>query len=223
MQTYLSQTNKEEVKMWIQTVLIAYLKKESENQGEIEHIIDYLNSPQAPKRLVRMSYDQAKASTDKWLKAMVKRGDNIIETDEDVKIILKSKSTGYRLVKLIGENAFKREGFLMKHCVASYANKTDTEVYSLRDSNNNPHCTIEVQQKNGQIAQIKGKGNGPIHPNYIRYVLKILKYFKMEIRDSEMQNLGYFLPSDGLRSFIDSNFQEFQYISFQSKNMFIKK
>lgn len=223
MQTYLSQTNKEEVKMWIQTVLIAYLKKESENQGEIEHIIDYLNSPQAPKRLVRMSYDQAKASTDKWLKAMVKRGDNIIETDEDVKIILKSKSTGYRLVKLIGENAFKREGFLMKHCVASYANKTDTEVYSLRDSNNNPHCTIEVQQKNGQIAQIKGKGNGPIHPNYIRYVLKILKYFKMEIRDSEMQNLGYFLPSDGLRSFIDSNFQEFQYISFQSKKYVYQK
>ena len=223
MQTYLKQTTKEEVKSWIQTTLTSFLKKNQENQGEIEHIIDYLNSAQAPQRLIRMSYDQAKASTDKWLKAMVKRGDNIVETDADVEIILRSKSTGFRLVKLVGENAFKREGFLMKHCVASYAGKTDTEVYSLRDANNSPHCTIEVQQKNGEIAQIKGKGNGSIHPRYIRYVLKILKYFKMEIRDSEMQNLGYFLPSEGLRSFIDLNFKSFQYISFQSKKYIYQK
>ena len=223
MQTYLKQTTKEEVKSWIQTTLTSFLKKNQENQGEIEHIIDYLNSPQAPKRLIRMSYDQAKASTDKWLKTMMKRGNNIVETDADVEIILRSKSTGFRLVKLVGENAFKREGFLMKHCVASYAGKTDTEVYSLRDANNSPHCTIEVQQKNGEIAQIKGKGNGSIHPRYIRYVLKILKYFKMEIRDSEMQNLGYFLPSEGLRSFIDLNFKSFQYISFQSKKYIYQK
>lgn len=219
MNQYLTQTNKEEVKNWISTTLVAYLKKQPENQSEIEHIIDFLNSDRAPTRLSKMSYAQAQASAAKWMATQIKKGGNIIETEEDVKVVLRSRSTGFVFVQLIGENAFKREGFLMGHCVASYFNKKDVAVYSLRDAQNNPHCTIEVNKEsnNDKVNQIKGKGNGPIHPNYIKYVIKILKYFKMDVRDSEMTNLGYICPSNDYLTYLNNNFEGMKYISFRNK------
>jgi hypothetical protein len=62
----------------------------------------------------------------------------------------------------------------MSHCVASYYGR-DTVIYSLRDSNNNPHCTIEDGN------QIKGKGNGSVDPKYIDYVVKFLEKLGMTV------------------------------------------
>lgn len=198
---YLEQVKNEEVKLWINTVLKNYLKKNPENQGEIEHILDYLQSEDAPTRLKKMSYIQAKSNTEKWMNKLKKKGNNIVELDEDVKPLIKWKD-GMRLVQLVGENAFKREGFLMSHCVASYTNKQGVKVYSLRDKNNNPHCTIEVVgDKN--VNQIKGKGNGPIHPKYIKYIIKVLKKtFNMEVKENEMRNLGYYVAPEGFLDFM---------------------
>lgn len=189
---YLSQTNKQEVKTWISTALAKRLNKDpsKDNQSEIEHIIDYLNSDRAPVRLQKMSYIQAKVNTDKWLTSLQKKGRNLVDTDTDVEIVKRYKS-GLRLVKLVSENSYKREGTLMGHCVASYYGKKDTTIYSLRDFNNNPHCTIEILNNGRDINQIKGKGNGSIHPNYIKTIIAVLKHFKLEVRDSEMGNLGY--------------------------------
>lgn len=188
---YLEQTKKEEVKLWINQVLSSYLKKNEENQGEIEHILDFLHSDKAPKRLKKMSYPTAKVQAEKWVKSLAKKGDNIIEVEgKDYKVVKRYYPSGYKFVKLVSENSFKREGNLMSHCVASYYNKDNVKIYSLRDEQNKPHCTIEVYgDKN--INQIKGKGNGSIHPKYIKYVISILKYFKMEVRESELNNLGY--------------------------------
>ena len=174
----------EEVINWIKTNLNNYLKKNEENLSEIEHIIDYLASKDAPKRLKKMSYKEAKSNTDKWNKKLQKQGNKIVETEEDIKIVLELEK-GFKWVKLISENSYKREGFLMSHCVASYFDK-DVEIFSLRDNKNKPHCTIEKNQ------QIKGKGNGNIHPKYINYVVSFLEWTGMEVRDSEMKNLGYF-------------------------------
>lgn len=185
----------EEVKYWITRNLNNYLKKNEENQSEIEHIIDFLQSDMAPVRLRKMSYVQAKTSAEKWNNLLKKRGATIQETESDVKTFIKLTS-GYRFVQLLGENAFKREGALMSHCVSSYFGKTNTKVYSLRDPQNNPHCTIEVVGNNDQIQQIKGKGNGSIHPNYIGKVLIFLKKLNIPVRDSELQNLGYININD---------------------------
>ncbi|MBV6514203.1 MAG: hypothetical protein FMNOHCHN_03793 [Ignavibacteriaceae bacterium] len=207
-QMYENYAKTEKAKSWVRTVLAKTVQKreQSLDQAEVEHIIDYLDSSSSPARIDRMTYDQAKSNTDKWLKAQIKKGEHILETDEDVEVVLRGKKSGFKLVRLVGEAAFKREGFLMSHCVASYANRKDTEVYSLRDEKNMPHCTIEVTRgADRRINQIKGKGNGPIHPKYIRYVLRILKYFKVEVRSSEMSNLGYITLSDDYWKFLDSN------------------
>lgn len=180
---------KAEVKYWIQHNLTNYLKNNEENQTEIEHIIDYLQSDMAPERLRKMSYSQAKSNASKWNELLQKRASSIQENEDDVKPFIKFKS-GFRFVQLVGENAFKREGAEMRHCVASYYNKSNTKVYSLRDVFNKPHCTIEVVGDNN-IQQIKGKGNGSIHPNYIGKVVKFLEKLNVPVRTSELQNLGY--------------------------------
>ena len=166
--------------------LIEWSKKQSKHfdkatTEEVEHILDYL--VQSGKKLERMSYKQAKELADKWTKSLQKKGKGIIETDEDTELV-HDFGDGFKIVKLVGENAYKREGFLMSHCVADYYGK-DVVIYSLRDKDNMPHCTMEKDQ------QVKGKGNGDIHPKYIGYVVTFLEKIGMTVGDSEMKHLGY--------------------------------
>jgi hypothetical protein len=168
-----------------------------------------------------MSYLEAKKGAVKWVNALRKKGKHIMETEQDVKTEIDFKN-GVKLVQLVGKSAFEREGFAMSHCVASYYNKDNTKVFSLRDAKNNPHCTIEVKGDD-TVQQIKGKGNGSIHPKYIKYILKTLKHFGMEVRDSEMQNLGYVnLDSitDGLNAYIEKHFDNVKYIMFNGTKYF---
>lgn len=188
-ENYLEQALNDEVKLWVSRNLKNYLEKNAENRDEIEHIIDYLNSPEAPPRLQKMSYLQAKSNADKWLKSQVKKGKTIDEKESDVEVFL-DFGDGFKIVKLIGENAYKKEGFLMGHCVASYY-QGRSEIYSLRDKNCNPHATIEVIIERGRINQVKGKGNGSIHPLYIRYILAFFSQINLEVESYELGRLGY--------------------------------
>lgn len=201
------QNFEEKVIEWVQINLKNYLKNNIENQSEIEHILDYLNSNKAPKRIKFMSYDEAKRGAEKWVKTLNKKAANIIETEEDVEIIKIWKS-GFKLVRLKGEAAFKREGKLMRHCVASYYGKDSVKIYSIRDEQNNPHCTMEVDDS-GYGNQIKGKGNGAIHPKYIKYVLKSFKHMGLEdLRSSEMDNLGYTVLKEDFSKFLYKHFEQ---------------
>ena len=166
---------------WVKTTLKNAIEKKEKTTEEVEHILDYL--VQADKKLERMSYEQALKLTLAWDKTQQKKGNGIEEKPEDTELLMDFKD-GFKIVKLIGKNAYKREGFLMRHCVASYCGK-NVEIYSLRDKDNMPHCTMEKNQ------QIKGKGNGDIHPKYIDYVVKFLEKIGMTVGDSEMRHLGY--------------------------------
>lgn len=185
-----------EVISWVNTTLSAYIKKDTTpSQSEIEHVLDYLCSNEGPKKLIRMSYEQAKEKASAWLKTQKKKGMDIKESKEDTETIYKFDD-GSRIAKLIGLPAFKREGFLMSSCVASWHGKSDRFVYSYRDKENNPHATFEVVNNGKDIQQIKGKGNGPIHPKYIHPILKFLESINFKVRDVEMKNLGYWkLPN----------------------------
>lgn len=164
---------------------------------QAEHILDWIAAKNPPK-LFKMTWKEALSSSEKWTKTEQKKGANIGETPEDTKLFMEVGK--FRIVQLIGENAFKREGHLMRHCVASYYGKSGLKIYSLRDATNEPHCTFEVVGENN-VNQVKGKGNGPIHPNYIEPVVKFLEKLGMEIRDSEMKNLGYMNIEKYVKSF----------------------
>lgn len=178
-----------EVLGWCETVLAARAKKKAVDQTEAEHIIDFLISDAAPKRLRKMSYAQAKSGADKWTKAQQKKGRDLVDSPEDLEAI-HDFGDGTKIVKLLTKKAYQREGFFMAHCVGSYAPESMT-VYSYRDAKNEPHATFEVAKSDGEIRQIKGKGNGPIHPRYIDPILTFLKAIGMDIRPHDMKNLGY--------------------------------
>lgn len=180
-----------EVCDWINTVLENQAKRGPLDQAEVEHILDYLVSDAAPSRLRRMSYYQAKAAAEKWSKANQKHGRDIIETETDVEVIHPFED-GSRIVRLLTKNAYQREGFLMSHCVGGYnPSSQDFHIYSYRDKKNIPHATFELRKNGNQIVQIKGKGNGSIHPRYIHPILAFLQKVGVKVRSSEMGNLGY--------------------------------
>ena len=162
------------------------LNLENKQQGEVEHIIDYLIFKDFSS-LQWASYDLLKAKSQKWINQL---SQNVASIDEeygiDIEIVLDFED-GFKIVKLVSESAYRREGALMSHCVASYFGK-NVEIYSLRDEMNKPHCTIEKD------TQIKGKGNQEISIKYILYIVKFLEWTGMKVRDNEMKNLGYIVP-----------------------------
>ena len=218
MKKYLQQTEINEVKTWISVNLVNYLKNNPEDIGEIEHIIDYMNSNDSPNRLKKMSYNQANISAKSWITKLNNQAAKIYETEIDTKVIINFDG-GNKLVQLVTKDSFIREGKLMGHCVASYHNKSNCFVYSLRDIANMPHCTIEVMKDNDNINQIKGKGNGSIHPKYIKYILKSLKKIGKEIKESELTYLGYddTTQIDGLLDFLEANFTGIKFLMFNNK------
>ena len=185
MQQYIEYTKHiggdEYLQKWVSTVLKNELAKETKTTEEVEHILDFL--VQYKKKIQRMSYKDAKRLSDAWMKTQIKKGNNIIELPTDTEVVLDFKD-GFKIVKLVGEKAYKREGFLQRHCVASYYGN-GKEIYSLRDKDNVPHATFE------RDAQIKGRGNGDISPKYIDYCIKFLEHIGMTVGDSEMKHLGY--------------------------------
>lgn len=183
---------REEVILWINQILSSSIKKKkAPNQSSIEHILDYLISDAAPKRLLKMSVEQAKVQSDKWSNNNQKKGRNLLDTDKDIQSIHQYPD-GSGIVKLLSKTSYQREGHLMGHCLGGYSPRADIEIYSYRDSKNNPHATFEVQKQGNSITQIKGKGNGPIHPRYIMPILDFLTSIGQVPRPSEMKNLGYY-------------------------------
>ena len=173
------------------------------NLSEAEHIIDFLIAKRF-ESLEWASYDLLRKKAEKWIRLL---NANVKTIDEeygtDIKTVLDFEN-GFRFVKLISEKAYRREGALMSHCVASYFGK-EKDIYSLRDEFNKPHCTIEKD------VQIKGKGNGIINTKYIDYIVRFLEWSGMEVRDSEMENLGYVVAT--FPEYIQNKLYKNKYIS----------
>lgn len=187
------------VREWVETTLARQCAKAVLHQIEAEHVLDYLMSDAAPPRLRRMSYAQAKVAADKWSAANQKKGRSIKESESDVETI-HDFMDGTRIVRLLTKPALQREGFLMSHCVGGYDPASqEVHIYSYRDSKNLPHATFEVRKQAQEITQIKGKGNGAIHPRYINPILTFLLSIGIKVRPSDMRNLGYHhVPKDML-------------------------
>ena len=179
------QNDNEFGKYFIENQLTKHLEKNPENQTEIEHILDYLYSTK--KKFELVGYKTISEKAMKWSEKLQNSASikNKEIEDKDFSVVKEWKKDGFRFVKLISKEAYAREGKIMSHCVSSYFGEDD-EIYSLRDKNNLPHATLSKSSQ-----QIKGKGNGLIHPKYIKYVVEFLGFLKIEVRDSEMKNLGY--------------------------------
>lgn len=218
----------EQITKWKESVLKNYLKKNGENSlnfADLSHIEDWMKSADAAmfiNRLQRISVPQALEHAEKWTKTLNKKT-SLIEDHEGLEEIYRFPNN-FRMVKLSSEQAYAREGAMMGHCVKTYFTRTDSTIYSLRDENNNPHCTIELNLASStydartrrsstqkEIVQIKGKGNKPVAEKYRQMVKEFLNEANIEIDtidSDEAQYLGEYAAGRNIFDFIKGETKE---------------
>lgn len=135
---YIKGTKKPTTKQWAKVILKNYLDKNAENRTEIEHVIDFLESDSAPLRANRMSYKEAVKGAEKWVAMLGRKGRNLVDTDGSIEVVKTFSKSGNSIVKLISEDAYKREGSLMSHCLTGDTKFiTDRGMLTLEDAYNN--------------------------------------------------------------------------------------
>jgi hypothetical protein len=151
-----------------------------------------LNSPETDFDLTRLSVPDALDKSDEWTHQLTKK--KVSAEAEKGEEVVKKYPDGFTWKKLTSDAALDREGNLMGHCVGSYCDQVaggDTVIYSLRDSKNEPHCTIEVTR--GKIEQIKGKQNKEVVQKYHKYVQDFVNTMNIPLGsggDSDLTKTG---------------------------------
>lgn len=152
------------------------------------HWIDYLNTLDG--NINKITPEQMPLHIKRW-EAQLQR---IADNEEDGIETIHEYSDGFSWVRVFGKQSLNREGKLMNHCVGSYykqVKKEKTAIYSLRDAQNKPHCTIEIARTT--LKQIKGNSNTEVKSQYREYVLDFLdkKYVPYKkIQPNELLNIG---------------------------------
>jgi hypothetical protein len=102
--------------------------------------------------------------------------------------IVHTFDNGYKIVQILTKVGAARESYLMQHCIADGAYDDDFPdknpaplyaFYSLRDSGNNPHATLEVDTQTQYVRQCVGKQNIAPISKYAPYLLDFMKAFQL--------------------------------------------
>jgi hypothetical protein len=162
--------------------------------NSISRIIDwfhYLKTADPPvyARMDRINFQQAAAATKQWHEALeAKQREEQVGEEAGAKTVLQFNN-GFRWVQLTDEASLDTEGRRMGHCVGGYCEHVKSgrvAVFSLRDTKNNPHVTVEGRLPYSEkkaysyihsysVEQIKGRGNKPPADKYIPMVNALVK------------------------------------------------
>ncbi len=193
------------------------IEVQQELRQQAEGVIDWLNAQTAENTSpnLRMTWEDAVEAQAEWHKDIARQSRVTELTAEQMQgiVTLMEFDDGYKWVDVQTEVCLKHEGTLMGHCVGAGGytqgvKEGTTKILSLRDSNNNPHATIQGDSKNpiiitaemvtgGQldlyadnaveksfvgmiITQIKGKENKAVVRKYRDYVQEFLTKFGIE-------------------------------------------
>jgi hypothetical protein len=127
-------------------------------------VMDWIETlPEADRRwrqFHKIGVPQAISAARAWQQTLAKRAEEDWPEDwSGIRTVMRFED-GVKFVNLTSRAALEREGHMMSHCVASYGGEVECgclEIYSLRDTHNRPHVTIEA--KSNRVVQTKGKKN----------------------------------------------------------------
>lgn len=151
---------------------------------DLETIVDWFNTFPANdphlNRLDRVSFGAAREQAKAWRTEI---DANPWLHVKDKPTVVKDAGNGMKWVKLSTDMHLKREGELMGHCIGggSYGGALKSgrsEFYSLRDSRNEPHVTLEVlvdSDGGRKVHQMKGKQNARAIPKYQPYLVDFVR------------------------------------------------
>jgi hypothetical protein len=161
--------------------------------NDVRYITDYFNGAQdIPQNIWDMTFQQVFDLSEEWHEQFKGNEDNA--GPYETKDVVYDFENGFTIVKVPPQD-LGTEGERMGHCVGGYCDDVSagrTIIYSLRDRNNNPHATIEVEKTRYESAvqQIKGKGNATPVKKYRPMIKQWLKTTNFNYHDSyDYQNI----------------------------------
>ena len=134
-----------------------------------------------PKRLLHLtSLEEATAEADRDMHIRNRRLAIQLGNGHEGEEMVAAMADGFRIVKLTTPEALDREGVKMGHCIGQGAYDEDlldgtSEFYSLRDSKNQPHATLQIHAEKHAVVQCQGKGNKAPVPRYLPYLQAFLR------------------------------------------------
>jgi len=163
---------------------------------EIGHTVDYFATlePNDLRKIYKEPYRVIKQKVQEWDRELAASATDIGKEDVEKKKLALGKDYkvvkqvgGMKWVKLLTPESKDVEGEFMGHCVggAGYENK---DIYSLWDSKNRSHVTIEADDNKKTIQQIKGKQNREPNEKYITDSIDFVANAMMQ---------GYKIQGDG--------------------------
>ena len=140
-----------------------------------------------PVDINSFTWEQAWVASVRWHQESAKLGAKLQyePTNPELVVFQKPEWKGWTIQKIVSENDLQREGYLMNHCVGNeeYFRNTqsgNSEIYSLRDGENNPHITIDMAPGYNEINQIMGHSNSDPKEEYKVYIRDWLEQFQKE-------------------------------------------
>jgi hypothetical protein len=121
------------------------------------------------------TWEQVVEDTNEWEQILIGKGGGKFYNPADREVVM-SYPDGWNMVNVNSENDLDVEGAKMHHCVAGYwdaVRRGYSKIYSLRDPQNQPKATIEVQ--GNKVIQIKGPNNASVNEEGL--VEKIRDFF----------------------------------------------
>jgi hypothetical protein len=191
---YLPENGKKYFIKWLANVL--KVEKIIPKYEDIRHVKDYfvgINSSELPA-----TFKEAMEASDKWHEELAKTtGDT--KGEYKTNDVVHSFGNGYKMVRIAHDSGDKKdvdfdlklEGDKMGNCIGKvHCQKilsAEETIYSLRDSKNEPHVSINIFKKDNKIDEIKGRGNKPPADKYESLVVPwIIETFKpVQYFDSE--------------------------------------
>jgi len=115
--------------------------------------------------------------------------------------VVLSFDDGFRWVLLRNQKDCDDEGILMKHCGGAHGT-----MYSLRDSNDKPHVTADVEYLGNEdwknmISQLRGRANTQPKEQYTAYIVAFAKKMNAILYDKELDK--EYKKNINLKAFFD--------------------
>ena len=163
---------------------------------EIGHTVDYFATlePNDLRKIYKEPYRVIKQKVQEWDRELAASATDSGKEDVEKKKLVLNKDYkvvkqvgGMKWVKLLTPESKDVEGEFMGHCVGGggYENK---DIYSLWDSKNRSHVTIEADDNKKTIQQIKGKQNREPNEKYLPASIDFVANAMMQ---------GYKIQGDG--------------------------
>lgn len=154
------------------------LKKEF----EFRLIVDWATETKC--NLFDYNFETASESQKEWHKNLMKSLDieEIVNPGIDQQRIIYRCSDKSMFIYLLGEKDLKYEGMKMKNCVGgtnylTKLKKLQSVFVSLRDANNEPHITTEIDVKRKKVVQLLGQANSQPKKEYLEKLLEFILFY----------------------------------------------